>query len=312
MLSGILCVDKPRGMTSHDVVAAVRRMTGIRAVGHTGTLDPDASGMLLLCLGRATKFARFFEGLDKTYWTVMQLGICTDTQDATGRVLHRRHVPSFSLTQLQEVLYQFTGHLQQTPPMYSAVKYQGKRLYHLARRGLTVTRQARDIVVHRLRLLEMRGVWITLSVTCSKGTYIRTLCEDIGLALGCGAHMAHLQRCQVGPFHLKQAYTLDFMRQKTIRDHFEATLIPLAHALDFLPALSLTLEQYDALQSGQGSGREGTAILDVMPQLSQQTSSYRLRTQPEGTFAVIHRQRATPTKWKVSYLKTPPSSYQRL
>jgi tRNA pseudouridine55 synthase len=266
--------------------------------------------MLLLCLGRATKFARFFEELDKTYWTVMQLGICTDTQDATGRVLRRCQVPSFSLTKLQKVLEQFTGHLQQTPPMYSAVKYQGKRLYNLARRGLTVTRQARGIVIHRLRLLEMRGVWMTFSVTCSKGTYIRTLCEDIGLALVCGAHMAHLQRCQIGPFHLKQAYTLDVLRQKTTSDNFEVTLVPLAHALDFLPALPLTPEQYDALQSGQG--RQGSAILDVMPQLSQQTSSYRLRTQPEGTFAVIHRQRATPTKWKVSYLETPPSPVRSL
>src|SRR5215467_12297310 len=208
MLNGIVSLDKPRGMTSHDIVAAVRRILGIKAVGHTGTLDPEASGILVLCLGEATRFARFFETLEKTYWTVLQLGICTDTQDATGTVTCQREVPPFTRTQLHDVLDGFQGVLQQVPPMYSAVKYCGQRLYRLARQGKTVTRQARDIFVRRVDLLDQRATQITLSITCSKGTYIRTLGEDIGLALGCGAHVLHLQRCRVGHFSLQGACSL--------------------------------------------------------------------------------------------------------
>ena len=151
MRSGILLVDKPRGWTSHDVVAIVRRLTGTSHVGHTGTLDPDASGLLVLCLGRATRLARFFEALDKTYWAVMRLGVRTDTQDATGHVINHAPIPILSQCQLDGVLRQFTGPLYQTPPMYSAVKYHGQRLYHLARQGQTVPRQARQIVVSGLR-----------------------------------------------------------------------------------------------------------------------------------------------------------------
>src|ERR687884_1378978 len=154
MLSGILNLDKPRGMTSHDAVAAVRRILGIKAVGHTGTLDPEASGVLVLCLGEATRFARFFENLEKTYWTVLQLGVCTDTQDATGTVTRQHEVPPFTRAQIHNVLARFQGALQQVPPMYSAVKYRGQRLYHLARQGQTVARQARTISVRQLELLE--------------------------------------------------------------------------------------------------------------------------------------------------------------
>ena len=152
MLNGILNLDKPRGMTSHDAVAAVRRIIGIRAVGHTGTLDPEASGILVLCLGSATKFARFFETLEKTYWTVIQLGLCTDTQDATGTVTRQCEVPPLTHAQLRNVLDRFQGPLQQIPPMYSAVKYRGQRLYHLARQGQTVARQARAIFVRHLEM----------------------------------------------------------------------------------------------------------------------------------------------------------------
>src|SRR5215813_9516184 len=166
MLSGILNLDKPRGITSHDAVAAVRRILGIRAVGHTGTLDPDASGVLVLCLDSATKFARFFETLEKTYWTVIRLGLCTDTQDASGTVTRQCEVPPLARTQIDNVLDRFRGSLQQIPPMYSAVKYHGQRLYRLARQGQTVARQARDIFVRRVDLLDQRETQITLSITC--------------------------------------------------------------------------------------------------------------------------------------------------
>jgi len=262
MLNGIVSLDKPRGMTSHDVVAAVRRIIGIRAVGHTGTLDPDASGVLVLCLDSATKFARFFETLEKTYWTVIQLGLCTDTQDATGTVTRQCEVPPLTRIHICNVLDRFQGPLQQIPPMYSAVKYRGQRLYRLARQGQTVVRQARSIFVRHLTLLEQRESQLTLSITCSKGTYIRTLAEDIGLALGCGAHVVHLQRCCVGPFSLQGACSLDVLRQHVHAGTLSQVLIPVTEALSFLPSLALTSQQYDYLRSQPG--RAVSTLLDTM------------------------------------------------
>jgi len=296
MLSGILNLDKPRGMTSHDVVAAVRRILGIRAVGHTGTLDPEASGVLVLCLGEATQFARFFETLEKTYWTVLQLGVCTDTQDATGTVTCQREVPPFTHAQLHDVLERFQGPLQQIPPMYSAVKYRGQRLYRLARQGKTVTRQARDIFVRRLDLLDQRETQITLSVTCSKGTYIRTLGEDIGLALGCGAHVLHLQRCCVGHFSLQGACSLHVLQQQMRAGTLSHVLMPVTEALSFLPSFMLTVQQYDALRLGQGKAL--STILDTIQPLPQHASGYRLCIPSQRTVAVIQRQLSPPDRWK--------------
>jgi tRNA pseudouridine55 synthase len=301
MMNGILYVDKPRGMTSHDVVAAVRRLTGERAVGHTGTLDPDASGLLLLCVGRATKFAQFFEALDKTYWVVMRLGVVTDTQDATGNVLQRCEVPPLTAKQLEGVCEQFTGQVQQIPPMYSAVKHRGQRLYRLARQGQTVVRRPRQVLIRHLRCLDMRGDLVTLSVTCSKGTYVRTLCEDIGGALGCGAHTVHLQRCKIGTISIAQAYTLDMLQQLVRCGHMARVLTPLARALEFLPMLCVTSQQYQALQMGQG--RTFATIRDRLSTLSSQACSYRLHTRLEGTFAIMHRQASNAERWKVSYLE---------
>ena len=298
MLDGIVSLDKPRGMTSHDAVEVVRRVSGLRAVGHTGTLDPAANGVLLLCLGRATKFAKVFEGLEKTYWVVLQLGVCTDTQDATGKMVRIRTVPaSLSRRDVESVLPHFTGHLKQTPPMYSALKRGGQRLYHLARQGHTVDRPARGIVVRRLQLLEVRETNVTLAVTCSKGTYVRTLAEDIGLALGYGAHVTHLQRCRVGAHTLRTACPLAGLRQRGRERALNSFLIPTARAVSFLPSLTLTAQQYGDLQKQRG------AVLPVI--LSQacprQLSSphYRLCTSPDNTVAVIQRRTSDPVKWKL-------------
>ena len=299
MLSGILNLDKPRGMTSHEAVAAVRRIFGIKAVGHTGTLDPDASGVLVLCLGEATRFARFFENLEKTYWTVLQLGVCTDTQDATGTVTRQHEVPPLTPAQLHNVLARFQGALRQVPPMYSAVKYRGQRLYRLARQGKTVTRQARDIFVRHIELLDQRETQITLSITCSKGTYIRTLGEDIGLALGCGAHILHLQRCRVGHFSLQDACSLSVLQHQMQLGNVAPTLIPVTEALSFLPSLMLTPQQYDDLCTRQGSAL--ATILDTFPSVPQHASGYRLCIPSQKTVAVIRRQcsPAKISKWKL-------------
>jgi tRNA pseudouridine55 synthase len=299
MLSGILNLDKPRGLTSHEAVAAVRRILGIKTVGHTGTLDPEASGVLVLCLGEATKFARFFENLEKTYWTVLQLGICTDTQDATGTVTRQHEVPPLTPIQLNNVLARFQGALQQVPPMYSAVKYRGQRLYRLARQGKTVKRQARTIFVRRIDLLDQRETQITLNITCSKGTYIRTLGEDIGLALGCGAHVLHLQRCRVGHFVLQEAYSLSALQHQAQAGTVSRMLMPVTEALSFLPSLMLTPQQYDDLCIRQGSAL--ATILDTLQPVPQHASGYRLCLPSQKTVAVIQHQ-SSPTrisKWKL-------------
>jgi tRNA pseudouridine55 synthase len=299
MLSGILNLDKPRGMTSHDAVAAVRRILGIKAVGHTGTLDPEASGVLVLCLGEATQFARFFENLEKMYWTVLQLGVCTDTQDATGTVTRQHEVPPLTPAQLHHVLARFQGALQQVPPMYSAVKYRGQRLYRLARQGKTVTRQARDIFVRCIELLDQRETQITLRITCSKGTYIRTLGEDIGLALGCGAHVLHLRRCRVGHFSLQDACSLSVLQHQVQAGTVSHTLMPVTEALSFLPSLMLTPQQYDDLCIRRGSAL--ATILDTLQPMPQHVSGYRLCIPSQKTVAVIQRQcsPAKILKWKL-------------
>jgi tRNA pseudouridine55 synthase len=288
-------------MTSHDVVAAVRRLTGLRSIGHTGTLDPEASGVLVLCLGRATRLARFFETLEKTYWAVMQLGVRTDTQDATGVIMSETQVPVLPHHRIAAVLWQFTGPLQQIPPMYSAVKYRGQRLYHLARQGHTVTRQARSIVVQRCELLDVRAAWVTLAVTCSKGTYIRTLCDDIGQALGCGAHLVHLQRCRVGAFCLRQAYPLAFLQQCAHDGTWAQLLIPAAEALSFLPTVTLTARQYEALR--HGPGRDVSALLQDLAGALPPASGYLLYSPTRVAFAVLYRQVTPLEKWKLYYLE---------
>ncbi len=301
MQSRILNIDKPRGMTSHDVVAMARKRFGLRAVGHTGTLDPAASGVLLLCLGRATKFARFFEALDKTYWTIVELGTCTDTQDATGQVTRACAVPPVQRAQIESVLERFRGHIEQVPPMYSAVKHQGQRLYKLARQGQVVQREPRHVHIRRLELLHIQGPQLTLSVTCSKGTYIRTLCEDLGLALGYGAHMAALQRCRIGGFSLAQAGSVASLSPCATASPDEPIrgLSPLSHALTFLPSLMLTPPQYQAVQTGQG--RALPMILSSTPTRHLTSLSYRLCLPHDRTIAVMHRQ--TPERWKLYRLE---------
>lgn len=300
MSSGVLTIDKPRGMTSHDVIMAVRRILGIRAIGHTGTLDPDASGVLVLCVGQATSFASLFEGLDKTYWTVLQLGACTDTQDATGQVTRQGDIPVLTRADITTVLQHFDGLVQQIPPMYSAVKHQGQRLYHLARQGQTVVRQAREVRIRTLELLDQRPSQLTLSVTCSKGTYIRTLGEDIGLALGCGAHVLHLQRCRVGPFTLRDAYALDDLQAQRRTQEVAQLLIPVTEALSFLPAWPISSQQAHNL-CVQPEHTLPT-LLETLRDLPCDSSGYRLCTPEHQTVAIVqHRPAAGERrKWKVS------------
>lgn len=206
-MDGIVIVDKPQGWTSQDVTARLRRVFGTRRIGHGGTLDPMATGVLPVFVGRATRGVEFFEHAEKTYETVLRLGITTDTEDMTGTVLTEEKA-SFREEQLQETLAAFRGEILQVPPMYSALKVNGQKLCDLARKGKTVERQPRSITIHELTLVERGENTLRLRVHCSKGTYIRTLCKDIGEKLGCGGCMESLRRVAAGEYTIDEAIPL--------------------------------------------------------------------------------------------------------
>ena len=206
-MNGIVIVDKPAGWTSQDVTAKLRGVFQTRRIGHGGTLDPMATGVLPVFVGRATRAVEFFEHADKTYETVLRLGVTTDTEDITGTVLEEKEI-SVTESDILAVLPQFRGEIQQIPPMYSAIKINGQKLCNLARKGKEVARPARTITIHALELLGMEGTQVRLGVHCSKGTYIRTLCKDIGQALGCGGCMESLQRITAGSYTVNDAIPL--------------------------------------------------------------------------------------------------------
>ena len=206
-MNGIVIIDKPQGWTSQDVTARLRRVFNTRRIGHGGTLDPMATGVLPVFVGRATRGVEFFEHAEKTYETVLRLGLTTDTEDISGTVLTEREV-NVTGEQLEKVLENFRGEIMQVPPMYSALKINGQKLVDLARKGKEVERQPRPITIHELTLLGMEADGIRLRVRCSKGTYIRTLCKDIGEQLGCGGCMAALRRVQAGEYTISEAIPL--------------------------------------------------------------------------------------------------------
>jgi tRNA pseudouridine55 synthase len=206
---GVLLVDKPSGPTSHDIVAKIRRHFQIKKVGHGGTLDPMATGLLIILLGKGTKLSGQIMGSDKVYEGTMRLGISTDTQDADGQVLAERDASAVTREQLLEEMKKRTGDMHQVPPMVSAIKKDGVPLYKLARKGQTVEREPRFIHVYQFHLIDFAPPVATFRLRCTKGTYVRTLCSDIGDALGCGAHLASLRRTESGTFRLADAVTLD-------------------------------------------------------------------------------------------------------
>ncbi len=238
-MDGILLVDKAANMTSHDVVAHIRKHFRINKVGHAGTLDPFATGLLILCLGQATKIAQYLVGRDKEYLAVMKLGETTDTQDFTGQVLERRSGFEFSKEAIAKVCAKFRGEISQIPPMYSAKKVQGKRLYKIARAGKTVKREAQTVKIYELDVLETRLPYIRFRVVCSKGTYVRTLAHDIGAVLGCGAHLTELRRTNIGQFAVSNGVPFEELVKMTKQSVALQCLIPLDKALSFLPAVNM-------------------------------------------------------------------------
>ena len=245
-MNGIVIVDKPQGWTSQDVTARLRRVFNTRRIGHGGTLDPMATGVLPVFVGRATRGVEFFEHAEKTYETVLRLGLTTDTEDISGTVLTQAEV-CVTQAQLEAVLEQFRGEILQVPPMYSALKINGQKLVDLARKGKTVERQPRPITIHELTLLGMDADGIRLRVRCSKGTYIRTLCKDIGEALGCGGCMAALRRVQAGEYTVAESVPLQELLDS---ENPEAYLRPVDSMFRGHPAVTLTEKQEKRCRCG--------------------------------------------------------------
>lgn len=259
---GVLLLDKAAGHSSNDVLIKAKRLLNAQKAGHTGTLDPFATGLLPLCFGEATKFAQDLLDADKTYETVVHLGVTTATGDTEGEVIETREV-DVTLERIEAVLARFRGDIDQVPPMHSALKRDGKPLYEYARAGVTLEREARRVTIHTLELLDYRAPYLKLRVRCSKGTYIRVLGQDIGAALGCGAHLQALRRTQVAALSLDAAVTLEQLMD-TAEAERETRLAPVDALLSTFPAVSLSDELARRFLHGQrlALGREGYGRLE--------------------------------------------------
>jgi tRNA pseudouridine55 synthase len=247
LVDGVLLLDKPVGLSSNDALIKAKRFMNAKKAGHTGTLDPFATGLLPLCFGEATKFSQDLLEADKTYLTTVHLGLRTDTGDTEGTVIETRDVTS-SLAEIEAVLARFRGPIKQVPPMYSALKRDGKPLYEYAREGITLEREARDVIIHKLELIAYEAPFLKLAVTCSKGTYIRVLGEDIGAALGCGAHVNALRRTQVGALTTDRMITLEELAAHAAP---RALLAPVDALLSSFPRIILNADLARRFLHGQ-------------------------------------------------------------
>ncbi|WP_227370412.1 tRNA pseudouridine(55) synthase TruB [Halomonas sp. M20] len=250
-VNGVLLLDKPAGMSSNHALQRVRRLFQAQKAGHTGTLDPMATGLLPVCFGEATKFSSYLLDADKRYRTYVRLGEITDTGDAEGEIVERRSVAGFTDADIEKVLASFCGEIDQVPPMYSALKHQGKPLYELARQGKTIERAPRRVRVYDMRLLARDAMGFELEVACSKGTYIRTLAEDIGQALGCGAHITALRRLRTGAFDDSGMVSLEALASMSDQAERELQLLEMDVLVKHLPRLSVDGDVAKRLLLGQ-------------------------------------------------------------
>jgi tRNA pseudouridine55 synthase len=249
-ISGVLVVDKPVGMTSHDVVQAIRTGTGLRRAGHTGTLDPRASGVLVILVGPAVRLSEFVSASDKRYQAIIRLGSTTDTFDADGKLTQSNLPVNVTEEQFEKVLNTFVGEIEQTPPPYSAVKVQGRKAYELAREGEEVDLAPRKITVHHLEVLEWAPPEVVIDVHCSSGTYVRSLANDLGNALGCGAYLVGLRRTKSGRFSLREATPLRKLQESFHAGNWYQYLIPAAEALAEWPAIELNPDDVENVRHG--------------------------------------------------------------
>ena len=242
MIHGVLNINKEKGFTSHDVVAKLRGIVGQKKIGHTGTLDPDATGVLPVCLGKATKLCDMLTDKSKTYETVMLLGKTTDTQDISGEILSEGSLDEIDNDAVIKCIGEFVGDYMQVPPMYSALKVNGKKLYELARQGIEVERKARPVVIHEIKIIDVDLPRVRMEVFCSKGTYIRTLCHDIGQKLGCGACMEELIRTKVSRFELADSFMLQQVADMKEAGRLDELLVPIDAIFSDYEAVTLKKE----------------------------------------------------------------------
>ncbi len=278
-MNGIININKPLGITSHDVVYRLRRILNIKKIGHTGTLDPDASGVLPMCIGKGTKLAELLTANDKQYLAQMTLGAITDTQDASGEVLKRFDV-NVSEEEIIKTVQTFVGEIEQIPPMYSAIKIDGKKLYELAREGKTVQRKARKVTIHNIEVknIDLSQKTVSMVVDCTKGTYIRTLCEDIGTRLGCGGYMSGLVRTKSGRFNIEEAYDLDTIAQMAESNDFR-----------FLTPVEEAMPEYDKIILAERNAKKVQNGIKISVQGLKIGETYRVFDE-QGKFLVIARQ----------------------
>lgn len=282
MFNGVIIIDKEPGFTSHDVVAKMRGICGQKKIGHTGTLDPMATGVLPVCLGSGTKLCDMLTDRDKEYVTELLLGVETDTQDITGHMLVQRHVRAEE-AEVRAACESFLGDYEQIPPMYSALKIDGKKLYELARAGKEVERKARPVRILEMDILECRLPVVKMRVVCSKGTYIRTLCADIGTRLGCGGTMQSLRRTAVGKFTLEKALTLGDLQQMKDRGRLEEAVLPVDSVFEDCPALHVSGENLRLLDNGNAL-YPGQTEEKTQHEPGQRVRFYRA----DGSFAGIY------------------------
>ncbi|WP_152205269.1 tRNA pseudouridine(55) synthase TruB [Marinobacter changyiensis] len=252
-VNGILVIDKPMGLTSNGILQQVKHLFGAAKAGHTGALDPLATGVLPLCFGEATKFSQMMLDSDKAYVATARMGVTTETGDSEGKVVVEKAVPSdLTEVRLESVLEAFRGDIQQVPSMYSALKHKGRPLYEYAREGIEIERPARPVTIYELRLLALRENEFDISVSCTKGTYIRSLVEDIGQVLGCGAHVIALRRTMASGFTLEQTHTIDQLEAIRSRDEsLDALLVEPDAALSMFPSLELASDRLRSILNGQ-------------------------------------------------------------
>ncbi|WP_288385665.1 tRNA pseudouridine(55) synthase TruB [uncultured Acinetobacter sp.] len=262
-ISGVFLLNKPLGLSSNGVLQKVRWLFRAQKAGHTGALDPLATGLLPICLGEATKFSHYLLDSTKRYQTVVKLGQTTTTGDVEGDIVQTRPVPVLTRDLIETVLAQFRGEIQQIPPMYSALKRDGRPLYELARKGVEIEREARLITIYDLSLIDFNADSLTLDVTCSKGTYIRVLGEDIGEALGCGGHLKALHRTQTGHFDLIPEYTLEYLEQLNESER-DVLLLPPYAPVEYLPKVQIPDGRLKFFCNGQESNIDHDAASEVL------------------------------------------------
>ncbi len=286
MYNGIINVYKEKGYTSFDVVARMRGICGQKKIGHTGTLDPDAEGVLPVCLGKATKVCDMLTDSDKVYRAVMQLGVETDTQDMTGTVLKTGETSELTELEVRETILEFQGEILQVPPMYSALKVNGKKLCDLARAGVTVERKARPVTIYEIQVDSLELPYVTMTVSCSKGTYIRTLCHDIGQKLGCGAAMKSLVRLQAVGYRIEDAYKLDKLQELKENGTLKDVVTPIEHVFEVYPVLTAKPEFDLMLKNGN------KMALQQFQETIKPESEMKVRVRmSDGRFAAVYEYR---------------------